>query len=66
MLSRLTMGKQASSRLSQLSKHVSASTSASGAGQARTMVGYTRTKFQLNTGADIPAIGFGTWQVSLA
>jgi alcohol dehydrogenase (NADP+) len=27
------------------------------------MAGYSKTKFQLNTGAEIPAIGFGTWQV---
>ncbi|KAG9774992.1 Aldo/keto reductase, partial [Aureobasidium melanogenum] len=26
------------------------------------MAGYTKTKFTLNTGAEIPAIGFGTWQ----
>ncbi|EXJ86187.1 alcohol dehydrogenase (NADP+) [Capronia coronata CBS 617.96] len=30
--------------------------------QTRTLAGYTKTKFQLNTGAEIPAIGFGTWQ----
>ena len=23
---------------------------------------YAKTKFKLNTGAEIPAIGFGTWQ----
>ena len=42
--------KTASSRLSQISKQL--------APHARAM----STKFKLNTGAEIPAIGFGTWQ----
>ncbi|KIW13013.1 hypothetical protein PV08_08200 [Exophiala spinifera] len=52
MLSRVQI--RASSRMSQLSRQLS--------GQTRTMAGYNKTKFQLNTGDEIPAIGFGTWQ----
>jgi hypothetical protein len=52
MLSALT--KQASSRLSQFSRQLPSS-------QIRNMA-YANTKFKLNTGAEIPAIGFGTWQ----
>jgi hypothetical protein len=40
----------ASSRISQISSHVSR--------QQRNMA----TSFKLNTGATIPAMGFGTWQ----
>ena len=46
--------KQASSRLSQISRQIPPT-------QTRTMA-YANTKFKLNTGAEIPAIGFGTWQ----
>ena len=52
MLSRLSM--QASSRLSHISRQLSTT-------QIRSMA-YANTKFKLNTGAEIPAIGFGTWQ----
>lgn len=43
----------ASFRISQFSSHFSSH-------QARTMASITQHK--LNTGASIPAIGFGTWQ----
>jgi alcohol dehydrogenase (NADP+) len=52
MLTRLLI--QTSSRLSQVSKQIKTP-------QVRTMA-YANTKFRLNTGAEIPAIGFGTWQ----
>lgn len=52
MLSRLSM--QATSRLSQVSNQFPTI-------QIRNMA-YANTKFKLNTGAEIPAIGFGTWQ----
>src|SRR5271170_4098590 len=52
MLPRLS--KQASSRLSQVSRQFTTT-------QVRTMT-YANTKFKLNTGAEIPAVGFGTWQ----
>ncbi|OAP54427.1 hypothetical protein AYL99_11528 [Fonsecaea erecta] len=42
------------SRLGPISRHITS--------QTRTIVGYTKTQFALNTGAEIPAIGFGTWQ----
>lgn len=45
------------SRLSQLSKHLQTQFSS----QARNM-SYVKTNFKLNTGAEIPAVGFGTWQ----
>jgi len=45
---------QAFSRISQVSRHIPTN-------QIRTMA-YANTKFKLNTGAEIPAIGFGTWQ----
>jgi len=51
MLTRST--KSASARLTQLSNQISQ--------QVRTM-SYANTTFKLNTGATIPAIGFGTWQ----
>jgi len=44
------MSRTASTRLSQFSNQIS--------NQSRTMA----THFKLNTGASIPAIGFGTWQ----
>ena len=40
------------SRLSQISKHIQQ--------QTRTMTSFTN--FKLNTGAYIPALGFGTWR----
>src|SRR5271154_719926 len=52
MFSRFAM--RASSRLFQVSKHIPTT-------QTRTMA-YANTKFTLNTGAEIPAVGFGTWQ----
>ena len=52
MLSRISL--QATSRLSQISRHIPTT-------QIRNMA-YANTKFKLNTGAEIPAIGFGTWQ----
>jgi predicted aldo/keto reductase-like oxidoreductase len=52
MFSRFAM--RASSRVSQVSKHIPTT-------WTRTMA-YANTKFTLNTGAEIPAIGFGTWQ----
>lgn len=45
--------RAATSRLSQLSNQILP--------QARTMA-TLNTKFKLNTGAEIPAVGFGTWQ----
>ncbi|KZF18855.1 Aldo/keto reductase [Xylona heveae TC161] len=45
--------RSAAARLSQVSKHVQPT-------QARSIA--NATKFKLNTGADIPALGFGTWQ----
>ena len=30
--------------------------------QTRNLADYSRTQFKLNTGQDIPALGFGTWQ----
>ena len=45
--------RAAASRLSQISKQLSP--------QIRTMATLD-TKFKLNTGAEIPAVGFGTWQ----
>lgn len=48
------VSKQASTRLSQLSRQLPST-------QIRTMA-YANTKFKLNTGAEVPAIGFGTWQ----
>ena len=51
MLSR--SAKTASLRLSQLSNQLTS--------QTRTMATQS-TVFKLNTGAEIPAIGFGTWQ----
>lgn len=45
---------QATSRLFQVSKQFPTT-------QIRNMA-YANTKFKLNTGAEIPAIGFGTWQ----
>jgi alcohol dehydrogenase (NADP+) len=42
------------SRLFQVSKQFPTT-------QIRNMA-YANTKFKLNTGAEIPAIGFGTWQ----
>lgn len=48
MFSRLS--KTASSRLTQISSQLST--------QTRTMT----TQLKLNTGANIPALGFGTWQ----
>lgn len=45
---------QASSRLSQVSRLIPTH-------QIRTMA-YANTRFKLNTGTEIPAIGFGTWQ----
>lgn len=55
MFSRLTTTSL--TRLSQLSTHLQTQFSS----QARTM-SYGKTNFKLNTGAEIPAIGFGTWQ----
>src|SRR5271154_6252590 len=52
MFSRFSM--RASSRVSQVSKHIPTT-------RIRTMA-YANTKFTLNTGAEIPAVGFGTWQ----
>jgi alcohol dehydrogenase (NADP+) len=46
--------RQASTRLSQITRQLPPT-------QIRTMA-YANTKFKLNTGAEIPAIGFGTWQ----
>ncbi len=34
------------------------------ASQTRSIANYSRTQLKLNTGHEIPAIGFGTWQVS--
>lgn len=45
--------RNASTRLAQLNQHVQA--------QQRRMA-HNGTTFKLNTGADIPALGFGTWQ----
>lgn len=61
MLSRPSI--RPSLRLSQLSNHLQAQVSSSSASapQIRSMA-YSNTKFKLNTGAEIPAIGFGTWQ----
>ncbi|KIX04925.1 uncharacterized protein Z518_05796 [Rhinocladiella mackenziei CBS 650.93] len=47
-------GMQASARLLQVARQIP--------NQTRTIAGYTKTQFPLNTGAEIPAIGFGTWQ----
>ena len=52
MLSRISV--HATSRLSQVSRQFATI-------QTRTMA-YANTKFKLNTGAEIPAVGFGTWQ----
>lgn len=43
-------------RLTRLSKSLSV------ASQTRALANYSRTQLKLNTGQDIPAIGFGTWQ----
>ncbi len=56
MLSKLSI--RPSARLSQLSHHLKSQQLSS---QIRTMA-YEKTQFTLNTGAKIPAIGFGTWQ----
>ena len=45
--------RNASTRLGQVTQHVQA--------QQRRMA-HNGTTFKLNTGADIPALGFGTWQ----
>jgi alcohol dehydrogenase (NADP+) len=45
---------KATSRLSEISRQLVTT-------QTRTMA-YANTKFKLNTGAEIPAVGFGTWQ----
>ena len=42
-----------STRLNQVSNHLSINTRA---------MSTANTRFKLNTGAQIPAIGFGTWQ----
>ncbi|KAJ9609885.1 hypothetical protein H2200_006214 [Cladophialophora chaetospira] len=47
-------GRQSSSRLGQISRHIGH--------QRRSLVGYTKTQLPLNTGTEIPALGFGTWQ----
>ncbi|KIW67531.1 hypothetical protein, variant [Phialophora macrospora] len=46
--------KRSAQTLGRISRQISS--------QRRSVVGYTKTQFALNTGADIPAIGFGTWQ----
>jgi hypothetical protein len=51
------LSHRASARISQLSTHFRAPASS----QIRT-IAYANTKLKLNTGAEIPAIGFGTWQ----
>ena len=30
--------------------------------QTRTIAGYSKTQHKLNTGQEVPALGFGTWQ----
>ena len=47
--------KTAKNRISSISSQLSSTTT-------RTMASYHGTKLRLNTGAEIPAIGFGTWQ----
>ena len=53
----LRLTAQASSRLSQVSRHIPSTINI----QIRTMA-FANTQLKLNTGATIPAIGFGTWQ----
>lgn len=55
MLSRLPIRPAA--RLSQISNYLTSQPLL----QIRTMA-YANTKFKLNNGAEIPAVGFGTWQ----
>jgi alcohol dehydrogenase (NADP+) len=55
MLSKLPIRPAA--RLSQILNHLTSQALL----QIRTMA-YANTKFKLNNGAEIPAIGFGTWQ----
>lgn len=56
---------RASTRLSQLQTQVvpsSSSSTISNPGPGPRRMASQATKFKLNTGAEIPAIGFGTWQ----
>lgn len=53
MLSRV-INRSSQGRLSQITNHIDRS-------QTRTMA-YANTKLKLNTGQEIPAVGFGTWQ----
>ena len=58
MLSRTA--KTTASRIAQISQQLSSQ--APNHQQARMTSSYSGTQFKLNTGASVPAIGFGTWQ----
>lgn len=58
---------RASSRAKQLSSHLSTASVPSSSvfskqGSTTSRMASQSTKLKLNTGAEIPAIGFGTWQ----